>query len=313
MNTSPVAVVCYAYYARHLPQLAHTVSRFLHGLHGLHGLPGVEAGDEGAAGVAGVQPPVVVVRAPQLPSAALQIGGPGGTRVQTVELAYDGSGWEFGAYQRGLDWLAEHGFHGTVAVFNDTAGVHYPLRRSELVAMRRFAQQALADEVALMGGVQSQAGFTMHDLPVASWVRSNAFVMTAAARAALHNRIYFADEFNAPKVTAQGLQLPSHLSPALGRYIQQWLTSAGPEGWRWHAGWAEPPAEVLRGKAGSILLEKLLAARVLAAGGTLLPSQAPQPGRLQQLADRAFYWSRRVARWRAPPRAAEASAEPGRA
>ncbi len=287
MDTRPVAVVCYAYYARHLPQLARTVSRFL------QALPPVVRG------------PVVVVRAPQLASAALCIVVDGGLRVQAAELPYDGRGWEFGAYQAGLDWLAAQGVRGSVAVFNDTAGVHYPLRRSELAAMARVAHQAAPDEVALMGGLQQRPGLVMHGLPVPAWVRSNAFVLSAAARMALQDRIYVDGEFHAPQVGAQGLQLPPHLSPALRDYIHGWLMSPGREGWRWHAGWAEPPAVVLRGKAGSILLEKWLAARVLAAGGRLLPSQPARPGPLQQLAERAFYWGRRVARWRAAPRLAD--------
>lgn len=275
-------VVCFAYYPRHLPRLARTVARYLEGWHG---------------------GTVVLVTAPQLGAGAHTAFE--ALPATVIEQRDDGRGWEFGAYQRGLDTLAAMGLHGAVAVFNDTAGVHYPLPAGELARLRRAARDDDALTPVLSGGVQAAPdGFALHGLAVPAWVRSNAFVLSAAARVALQDRVFVAEDFGAPRVDAQGLWLPDWVSPALQRYLQDWLMSRGPQGWRAHAGWAEPPAEVLRGKAGSILLEKRLAATVLAAGGSLVSSGRPGDSLMQQVSRRAFYLSRRLAHWRGPQRSA---------
>ena len=71
-------------------------------------------------------------------------------------------------------------------------------------------------------------------------------------------------------------------------------TRPGKDGWRHHSGRAGVADMLLRDKAGAILLEKRLAAGVLAAGGALQDCSPAQAGALQRLARRLFYWQRRL-------------------
>jgi hypothetical protein len=84
------------------------------------------------------------------------------------------------------------------------------------------------------------------------------------------------------------------VSTALAAHIGGWLTRPGKDGWRHHSGRASVADALLRDKAGAILLEKRLAAAVLAAGGALQDCSPPQGGALQLLARRLFYWQRRL-------------------
>lgn len=283
LHPSTLAVVCYGFYPRHMAQLARQVATF----------------------TGGRRATVVLVRASYLASWGQQFAAPG---TQVVELPYDGRDWEFGAYQCGLDWLLQRGWAGPVTVFNDTAGIHYPVRRHELLALQRFVLQADPEVAALAGPVQTAPGdFALHGCPVPAWVRSNLFALSPAGLKALQHRLFVAEEFNAPQLTAQGLELPDSLSPALRAHLQGWLMSAGREGWRHHAGWEQPPLRVLRHKAGSILLEKRMAALVLDAGGVLVSCSRPGPSPWQRLADRLFHATRHLARLPRRP------AGPGRA
>jgi hypothetical protein len=259
-----LAVVAYAFYPQHGEHLARVVARYATG----H-----------AAKVVWVHAASVAAR-------------PG-----WQALPHDGAGWEFGAYQRGLDALQQQGWVGPIAFFNDTAGRHYPLPGSELRALRRFALAAPAARAAVAGHVETAPrGCAWRGLPVPRWVRSNAFVLSPAALQALNGRLFDGEEFAAPRWAEGTLAWPAHLSTALHAHLDRWLMSPGKHGWRHHAGRPDAAPELLCGKAGSILLEKRMAALVLAAGGTLLPSTGQ--GMLQRLRERAFFARRRLGRWR---------------
>lgn len=259
-----LAVVAYAFYPQHREHLARVVSRY----------------------AAGHAARVLWVHAPG-------VAAPAGWQA----LQHDGGGWEFGAYQRGLEALQRQGWSGAVAFFNDTAGRHYPLPGSELRALRRFALAEGGPRVAVAGHVDAALrGGAWRGLPVPRWVRSNAFVLTPGALQALNGRLFDADEFAAPRWREGTLQWPAHLSPALHDHLDCWLMSPGKQGWRHHAGRPDAAPELLRGKAGSILLEKRMAALVLAAGGTFVPTG--RQGLWQRVQERAFFARRRLGRWR---------------
>lgn len=270
MPASRIAVVTYAYYPRYREHLLGLVGRLTSGFGEAH---------------------VVWVHAP-----GLAAGAPAGFKGRWVEHAHDGRGWEWGAYQSGLDVLRGQGWDSPICFLNDTAGVHYPLPAAALQGLRA-AVMADGAQVLLAGHVQAApAGFALQDLPIRSWVFSNAFVLTPAACAALDQRLYSADEFEGPQVRDNGtLQWPAAVSPALAAHLDAWLLSPGKHGWRRHAGRREVPAEQLRNKAGAILLEKRMSARVLAAGGTLQHWAPTGQGPWQRLKLRAFYWRRRWA------------------
>ncbi|MFM7506555.1 MAG: hypothetical protein ACKO3M_08345 [Rubrivivax sp.] len=233
----------------------------------------------------------IVRRAGQPP-----FGDPGiGLPVQ--ELEDDGQRWEFGAWQTGLDALRVRGEVGAWLLLNDTVGVNDPWPRADRIALRQAADVlAGGDHVALAGGVTAlPAGSSMEGQPLDGFVQSQAFVLSAAALRVLGGSLFDAARFEAPRVWAGELQLPSQLSPTLAAHIIDWLTRPGKHGWRHHSGRAELPDELLRSKAGSILLEKRLMAGVLAAGGVVVDCRSRTTHPLRLLARRAFYWRRRLA------------------
>jgi hypothetical protein len=131
-----------------------------------------------------------------------------------------------------------------------------------------------------------------------AWARSNAFALSPEAIGALGGRVFVAEDFLAPTIAGSELRLPEFLSPPLRSYILAWLTDPGKHGWRQHAGRSDPQLELLRSKAGSILLEKRMAARVVAAGGFLHPFGQSMSGAWRVVSERAFYFERRLSRWR---------------
>lgn len=233
----------------------------------------------------------VVRRAGQPP-----FGDPGiGLPVQ--ELEDDGRRWEFGAWQTGVEALRAGGAVGAWLLLNDTVGVNDPWPRADRLALRRAADAlAAGDSVALAGGVTAlPAGSAMAGQPLDGFVQSQAFALSAAALRVLGGSLFDAACFEAPRVQAGRLQLPGELSPALANHLVDWLTRQDKHGWRHHRGRGELPDEALRDKAGSILLEKRLTARVLAAGGAVVDCRSRSTHPLRRLARRAFYWRRRLA------------------
>lgn len=233
---------------------------------------------------------LVVRRAGQPP-----FGDPGiGLPLQ--ELEDDGRRWEFGAWQAGIEQLGAD----TAAwlLLNDTAGVNDPWPRAERARLRHAADSLATGPAAaplLAGALKAApAGCALEGQALPAWVQTQAFVLSAAALQALQGRLFDRTLFEAPQVEQGLIRWPDSVSPALAAHIGGWLTRPGKDGWRHHAGRAEVPDALLRDKAGAILLEKRLAARVLAAGGQLVDCSRAPTGPWQRLQRRLFYWQRRL-------------------
>jgi hypothetical protein len=213
-----------------------------------------------------------------------------------LQLDDDGTHWEFGAWQRGIDALRADGEPGAWLLLNDTAGVNDPWPRRERSALRRAADTLASSPAAVLAGAVKTAppGCAIGGLPLPAWVQSQAFVLSAAALRALDGRVFDAEWFGAPAVSQGRFTWPDAVSPVLAAHIGGWLTRTGKDGWRHHSGRDAVPDALLRDKAGAVLLEKRLAAAVLAAGGQLQDCQALAEGPIQHLARRLFYWQRRL-------------------
>lgn len=233
---------------------------------------------------------VLVRRAGQAAFGASDFGLPG------LEIEDDGSRWEFGAWQAGMNTLRIGGEPDAWLLLNDTAGVNDPWPRAERLALRRAADTMTGQSAALLAGAvkAAPAGCAIGGLPLPAWVQSQAFALSAAAARALDGQLFDATLFGAPQVVHGRFNWPDAVSPALAAHIDGWLTRPGKDGWRHHSGRDAVPDALLRDKAGAILLEKRLAAVVLAAGGSLQDCSAAAEGPAQQLARRFFYWQRRL-------------------
>jgi hypothetical protein len=131
-----------------------------------------------------------------------------------------------------------------------------------------------------------------------AWARSNAVSLSPEGIGAVGARVFAAEDFLAPTIADAELCLPGFLSPPLRAYLLTWLTDPGKHGWRQHAGRSDPQLELLRSKAGSILLEKRMAAQIVAAGGVLQPFGQSMSGAWDVVSERAFYLERKISRWR---------------
>jgi hypothetical protein len=233
---------------------------------------------------------VLVRRAGQPAFGAGDFGLPG------LEIEDEGTRWEFGAWQAGMNTLRLSGEPDAWLLLNDTAGVNDPWPMAERVALRRAADALACSDAAVLAGAVKPAppGCAIGGLPLPAWVQSQAFALSAGAWRALDGRVFDTTLFGAPAVSQGRFRWPEAVSPALVAHIDGWLTRPGKDGWRHHSGRDTVPDALLRDKAGAILLEKRLAAAVLAAGGRLQDCSAAAEGPVQQLARRFFYWQRRL-------------------
>lgn len=209
---------------------------------------------------------------------------------------YAGADWEFGAYQLGIDAVVRAG--DDLIIMNDTAGRHYPLFRADLA---RFARQVAVAKASpnptIVGKVESvDHEFCLCDLEFNSWVRSNFFYLNSAAIGVLDRRVFDPSVFRAPLVDGDAFSIGLPASESLRRYLADWISpDPAKGGWLAHSGRRGVSDALRRDKTGSILLEKLLSARVVACGGNLL-SYAPDDGAvLYSARTRVFFVIRR---WR---------------
>jgi hypothetical protein len=233
--------------------------------------------------------------------------GPVDCRLPVTELEDDGRRWEFGAWQRGVDALRAGGGADAWLLLNDTAGVNDPWPGRDRAALRHAADALAATPgAAVLAGTVKAApeGSRLDGRQVPAWVQSHAFALSAAALEALQGRVFDESVFLAPQVRDSLLAWPPGVSQPLGDHIAGWLTRPGKDGWRHHSGRTNVPDALLRDKAGAILLEKRLAAVVLAAGGRLQDCSRPLAEPWQGLSRRLFYWHRRLVLAMSPSRTA---------
>jgi hypothetical protein len=232
----------------------------------------------------------VVYRALLDPAALQALGDWRAGAARCDWLPYEGAQWEFAAYQLALDHLGPT--PGGLLVVNDTAGRNYPFFDDDLA---RLAQQAALcrDETqpALIGKIEAgPATFSLCQLHFAHWVRSNLFYLNAAGVAALQRTLFEPAVFAAPSYVQGRLVLGLPASAALEQHLARWMSlDPADDGWIVHAGRPHMSDAVLRGKTGSILLEKRLSSRLQAAGGRLLSYEPGGASPWHRLRVRAFF------------------------
>jgi hypothetical protein len=213
-------------------------------------------------------------------------------------LPYDGAGWEFGAYQLGLDQLSRQEAKG-VLVLNDTAGRNYPLFQSNLRELARLCKETVLEpHPVLAGKLESQGqNFAIHGLSFTSWIRSNIFYINRAGLEALSWRLFDPEVFAAPTCHDGVVSTGGITSANLESHIATWLgAGAHKQGWVAHADKAAVSDSLLSRKAGSILLEKYLSARIVAAKGRVLDYDESRGYRLAWVKLKVFYLKRRIDR-----------------
>lgn len=187
-------------------------------------------------------------------------------------LRHDNKGFEFGAYQRGLDDLKRCGKENFACLFaNDTVGNH---QRIDNFYLRNFGE-ALSKHLgtnAIVGLVNSAPRrLELCDLHASRWIRSNFFVADQRALANLRDMIYV------PEVDACINDSPreseffsQHVGPSLCSHISNWLFSGSAGAW-----YKSEPLSVsnhlaMAAKARCILQELFLSMRLEVAATALI-------------------------------------------
>jgi hypothetical protein len=210
-------------------------------------------------------------------------------------VSYDGSNWEFAAYQAGIETLEPN--HEGVIVVNDTAGRNYPFLHGDLVRfLRQIDLVKGSAKPAIIGKVETAGAiFSFNGVEFDRWIRSNLFYINRAALDSLNGSVFERHVFDAPSCRDGQLAVGVPMSNELERYLLRWMDpSSGKNGWLAHARRPQVDNVVRRGKLGSILLEKHLSARLIAAQAEVI-SYEPEGNPLwHALAVRLFFKRRRL-------------------
>ena len=214
---------------------------------------------------------------------------------------HDNSGFEFGAYQAGLDLLrSSDDSNFDLIILNDTAGVHYPLNNETLSAfVRTLTIEPWPCRAVGMIDTVPRA-LSIDRFLTSRWVRSNLMGFDAEAISRIGYRIYVPaiDDYITATADAQSF-FSSSVGRSLQDHISHWLFATS--GNRWYG--AEPlapeNAAKLAAKARSILQEKYLSMRLERVFAAFLhPALNPGEQRSIRLKSRLTNLGLRPTRWR---------------
>jgi hypothetical protein len=198
-----------------------------------------------------------------------------GVKVPVSIIRHDNVGFEFGAYQRGIDAvIAAQGEDVNVLVLNDTVGTHQPINR---LFIRNLRDSIKSKEVRRAVGVTD--GVTrrlyVNGLHSVRWIRSNLLFMDAAALKSINYRIYAPDID--PLIVAnarEDLFFSADVALSLRQHIGDWLFGRGPMTWYKAEPLSEHNCEKMAFKARCILQELYLSMRLETGDTHFIP---PQP------------------------------------
>ncbi|CAN7733259.1 hypothetical protein LJR267_009224 [Paraburkholderia hospita] len=198
-----------------------------------------------------------------------------GLAVRERVLRHDNSGFEFGAYQLGLDDLRRAHDDDFPCLFaNDTVGSHQRINSFYLRKFSRAAQAYLGSN-AIVGLIDSAPRrLELCGLHASRWVRSNLFVMDQLALESVRNRIYVA-RLNAcindsPK---EGDFFAEGVGPSLRSHLSHWLFSGSSDAWYKSEPLSLDNHRRMAAKARSILQELFLSMRLENAATALIQPQ----------------------------------------
>ena len=177
---------------------------------------------------------------------------------------HDNSGFEFGAYQAGLDLLrSSDDSNFDLIILNDTAGVHYPLNNETLSAfVRTLTIEPWPCRAVGMIDTVPRA-LSIDRFLTSRWVRSNLMGFDAEAISRIGYRIYVPaiDDYVTATADAQSF-FSSSVGRSLQDHISRWLFATSGNRWYGAAPLAPENAAKLAAKARSILQEKYLSMRL---------------------------------------------------
>lgn len=185
-------------------------------------------------------------------------------------VAHDNRGREFGAYQAGLDALANTDDWDWVVFLNDTLGLHAPFHATRRARLRDTLRRWRGVDRPVAVGEEERwpSSYALEGLRTHRWLTTNLFALNRRALQALSCRIHRPDIDSL--VAGRGATPREFFSPALDEnlaaHLANWLFGPSTGGWYGGEPLSEASADRLAGKARCILQEKFLAARLEEAG-----------------------------------------------
>lgn len=194
--------------------------------------------------------------------------------IQLSRINHDNSGWEFGAYQRGLNYIKTHSPNSNTLIVNDTIGIRQLIGRPELSHLAHALQYAEDHPTcAIAAGEIDQflnADYTAYNLPLQRWIRTSLLLLSNQTLSDIdwtihHDRIYN------DTIVDNHIPRNPNLSDSLNSHIREWLSPSNPKGW--HSRNSDPlkNENFLRQKFASIVNEKVLSATLISKGIPMIP------------------------------------------
>ncbi len=211
-------------------------------------------------------------------------------------ISYCGEGWEFGAYQLGLDCIENELFNDGVIIINDTASINYPLYDDDIInIIGLIGEYCVSSVPVLIGKVELPARpMTMYERKLEQWVRTNIFYLNFAAICAINKKIYDEELFQSVTFDGENLGFPKIIGGDMREYIKNWMVPReNIYSWSEHVGVRNIDKSIVRGKTGSILHEKRLASLVQYAGGEILSYSMPANSLRSKFRDKIFYFKKK--------------------
>jgi hypothetical protein len=195
-----------------------------------------------------------------------------GSLASVKVIRHDNIGFEFGAYQRGIDEIRKSEDQPfDVIVMNDTVGTH---QRIDQLYLRNFRDTVRTRPVrSIVGNTDSvPRRLDVNGLYCVRWVRSNLFYIDHAALASINHTIYV------PGIDDLILGGPTEaefysqdVSPSLKHHISSWLFGKGALAWYKAQPLSAENCTQMAFKARCILQELYLSMRLEAADTHFLP------------------------------------------
>lgn len=172
-------------------------------------------------------------------------------------------GREFGGYQEGLNHL-DHKAAGGVYFLNDTAGLHNYLPHYFVRALVSAAAKRWGDHGVCIGHIdRSSQILEIKNLTSNSWVRSNIFYLDSVALDLLDWTIYSSEVDALIIGDCPGRFYDAELSSSMQQRINQWIFTPSRRSWYGAAPLSITNANLMAGKARSILQEYFFSMRVV--------------------------------------------------
>lgn len=186
-------------------------------------------------------------------------------------LVHDNTGWEFGAYQAGLD-RALRLDPAWILFANDTFSIHQDFPKDYEDSLLSELGRRVEHPIAVGQIVSLRQSFVIAGQRTHRWITSNIFALNRAAVAAIGGRVYDAALEAAIRETSDRARFfADEVHPVLSAHMAAWLFESG-DAPHWYRSQQldDDNVAAMAGKARSILQEKRLTALLEGASAELV-------------------------------------------